>query len=255
MLHRNLLALSLLAALACDSKTDAPPAKAAAATKPADAKKADDKKADAKANPHGDAKAAHGGNPHGAAAGPHGGKPPMMAPKKPKGPPRDITPSGEVTAETLKAMLAVSVPKEWEKGTPSSGMRAAQWVLPGPGGDAELVIYYAPGGMGDAAQNIARWKGQFQPPEGKTLDDITKTETKKAGGLEVTSVDVTGRFVAAVMPGADEKHDEANYRMLAAIVEGTKDPFYFKAVGPQKTMDLWADAFAKMLGDVKKSEG
>jgi hypothetical protein len=48
------------------------------------------------------------------------------------------------------------------------------------------------------------------------------------------------------MPGAEEKHDDADQRMLAAIVEGSGDPFYFKAVGPRATMDVWAAAFGAM---------
>jgi hypothetical protein len=33
--------------------------------------------------------------------------------------------------------------------------------------------------------------------------------------------------------------------MLAAIVEGAGDPFFFKAVGPATTMAVWEPTFAK----------
>jgi len=183
-------------------------------------------------------------DPH-AAANPHAGMPPMMGTPAPKGPPRDITPSGQTVPETLPG-LALAVPSEWEKGQPTNPMRVAQWVLPGPGGDAELVVFRFPGGGGGIEANVARWKGQFQAPEGKTIDDVTTTKTVEAAGLKTTLLDVSGTYVASVTPGADEKHNDADQRMIAAIVEGSGDPFYFKAVGPRKTMDLWAAAFEVM---------
>jgi hypothetical protein len=238
----SILAAAMLVVPACDGKSagDGKAAQSKAPTKPSETEapkpaKAPDAKADAKADPH-------AGLPM------HGGPPKADGP--PKGPPRDIKPSGEVVEESVKE-LALSVPKEWEKGQPSGMMRMAQWVLPGPGGDAELVVFRFAGGAGGVEANIERWKGQFQPPEGKSVDDITKIEKVDSGALKITHVDISGRFVASVMPGAEEKHDEANYRMLASIVEGSGDPFFFKATGPEKTMDLWAEAYKKTLADAK----
>lgn len=231
-----LLALALTLP-ACDS---APPP---AAPAKADAKPpAKDAKADTKSGPH-DAKDPHAGM----AAGPHGGAmPPMMGATPPKGPPRDVTPSGEVAESDLRG-LKVKAPKEWESQPPRSSMRVAQWVIPGPGGDAELVVTRFPGGGGGIEANVERWKGQFQPPEGKSIDDVTKVETTENAGLKTTLVDVSGRFVAAVMPGAEEKHDETDYRMLAGIVEGHGDPYYFKAVGPKATLDVWEKSYKDMI--------
>lgn len=238
--------VSALLLFACDdSKQPAAPAKADAKTTPAPA--------DAKTTAH-DAKDPHAG----LGANPHAGMPPMMGgAAPPKGPPRDITPSGEVTDSDLRG-LSLAAPKEWESQPPRSSMRVAQWVIPGPGGDGELVVTRFPGGGGGIEANVARWKSQFQPPEGKSIDDVTKVDTIEGkGGLKTTVVDVSGRFVAAVVPGAEEKHDEADYRMLAAIVEGHGDPYYFKLVGPQKTIDLWADPFRAMIDtfEVKAAEG
>jgi hypothetical protein len=168
----------------------------------------------------------------------------------PKGPPREVKPSGATREEKL-AELTVSVPAEWEAGAPSGPMRIAQLVLPGPGGDAELVIYRFKGGAGGVEENIARWKKQFVPPEGKSIDDVTTVTKGRAGALATTTVDISGRYVAAVSPGSPETHDEPDYRMLVAIVEGSGDPFFFKAVGPSKTMELWKAAFDAMIGSAK----
>ncbi len=255
------LALSLIA---CDGEKKAAPAAGA------DAKAADSKAGEGKTP--GDAKAAapqaHGGgtpanphaNPHGAAGAAPGGAPgnphagmqgAAPAPNK-LGPPREVTPSGDVVAETL-AEFEVSVPKEWEKGKPSGMMRMAQWVVPGPGGDAELVVYRFKGGAGGVEANMDRWKKQFTAPEGKSIDDLAKQDKKTAGALTMHTLDVTGHYVAAMTPGAAEKHDKPDHRMLAVIIEGSGDPLFLKATGPSKTLDVWADAWGTVLESVKVS--
>lgn len=244
------LALSLVA---CDGEKKAAPA--------AEGKAAENKAAEKKAAPDAKAPEAHDGgtpaNPHGAAANPHGGMAANPhggmagAPKAAEpGPPRDVTPSGEVTAETL-AEFGVSVPKEWEKGQPSGMMRMAQWVIPGPGGDAELVVYRFKGGAGGVEANMERWKGQFTPPEGKSADDIATLGEKTVGKLQLHTFDATGHYTAAMTPGAAEKHDNPDYRMLAVIVEGSGDPLFFKATGPAKTLEVWSDPWNTMLDSLK----
>lgn len=231
------LTVALGSTAGCDNKSSAPEP-----TPTAEAK-APETKADTKTEAEAEA-----ANPHTAMMG-HGGATPSPEAEK-KGPPRDVTPSGETT-EAKVAELVLAVPKEWEKGEASSPMRMAEYTLPGPGGDAELVVYRFKGGAGGVEENVARWKGQFQPPEGKSIDDVSKVETVEVGDLKVTMVDISGRFVAAVRPGAPAKHDEPDYRMLAAIVEGSGDPFFLKATGPGKTLEVWAESFRTMIEGLK----
>jgi hypothetical protein len=193
--------------------------------------------------------------PHQGAGNPHGGMNPhrpAATAAKPKGPPQDVTPSGETQATTL-AEIELALPVEWKKGHPRSTMRLAEFTIPGPGGDAELVVFRFAGGAGGVEANVERWKSQFRAPEGKSIDDLTSITKREAGDLAITLVDVRGHFVAEVMPGADAKHDEPEYRMLAAIVEGTGDPFFFKTVGPQETLEVWAEAHEAMLTSLKKA--
>jgi hypothetical protein len=255
MTRLTVLTLSLLMSTACDSGPEQPAVpKTAADAKPAAEAKAGDTKmppghgamGDTQANPHAMA------GPHGGMGGGMGGGPMGAAP--PSGPPRDVTPSGEAVESNLRG-LKVATPKEWEATPPSSGMRVAQWTVPGPGGDAELVVFRFAGGGGGVQANVDRWKGQFTPPQGKTIDDVTTVkEIEGSDGLQTTLVDVAGTFVAAVQPGADEKHNDSNYRMLAAIVQGQGDPYYFKLVGPSKTVDLWAPPFETMIGTFAKGD-
>ena len=187
----------------------------------------------------------------GGTAGPRMGGPMMGAPP-PSAPvnPREVTPSGEVRDERLPE-LVYPVPVEWTSRPPSSSMRLAELVLPGPGGDTALVIYRFPGGAGGVEANIARWKGQFTPPEGKTIDDVSTVATDRRPPLTITRVDVRGTNSAESMPGAGDRKDEPDSRMLAAIVEGVGDPYFFKAVGPSATLDVWAPAFEAMLAGLR----
>jgi hypothetical protein len=224
------LALATGMAFACGTGVTQTPAKDDGKSSDRKAEAGDDKKAEKKA----DAKRPD----------PHAGLKPA-APKE-KGPPRDITPSGKTRAETV-AELVLPVPEEWETGTVTSQMRLAQYTVPGPGGDAELVVFRFPGGAGGVQANIDRWKGQFKPPEGKTIDDMTKTSSFEAGKLKVTLVDVTGHYAAPERPGSPTMVDEPDYRMLSAIIEGSGDAFFLKALGPSKTLDVWSKPFEDML--------
>jgi len=184
----------------------------------------------------------------GGAGAPAGGA--MMAPA-PSGPvnPREVTPSGELREERVPE-FTYKVPTEWTSRAPSSSMRLAELVLPGPGGDTALVIYRFPGGGGGAEANVQRWKGQFTPPQGKTIDDVTSVTVVERPPLKITRVDIRGTNSAESMPGVGDQKNEPDSRMLAAIIEGVGDPYFFKAVGASATLDVWAPAFEAMLGSM-----
>jgi hypothetical protein len=194
----------------------------------------------APANPHADAPVNPHANPHAPAANPH-------AAAAPRGPvnPTPVTPSGQVRAEAI-AGLSVSVPTEWTRRPGSNPMRLAEFTLPGPGGEVTLIVSRFAGGGGDAQANIDRWKGQFTRPDGSPVD-APRTEVVDRAPLKITTVDLEGTNIAPVTPGAPERHNEPNSRMLGAIVEGSGDPYFFKAVGPAETLAVWAPAFAEAV--------
>src|SRR3989442_361268 len=76
--------------------------------------------------------------------------------------------------------LRSRAPAAWKEERSTSNMRHAQFRAPKADGDkddAEFVIFYfGPGGGGSNEENIKRWKGQFVPPDGKKIDDVTKVE-------------------------------------------------------------------------------
>ncbi|MCB9566811.1 MAG: hypothetical protein H6710_06280 [Myxococcales bacterium] len=189
---------------------------------------------------------------HGDPSGMPPGHPPVMGapggPSEPAGPqnPREVTPTGEVRAETFGG-LKIEIPSEWTSRPPKSSMRLAELVLPGPGGDIDLAVYRFPGGAGGVEANINRWKGQFLPPEGKTIDDLTTVTTEERPPLKITRVDIRGTYTAEMTPGAGDRRNDADARMLAAIIEGSGDPYFLKAAGSSQTLDVWAPAFEKAL--------
>ncbi|HMG75071.1 MAG TPA: hypothetical protein VK582_16330 [Pyrinomonadaceae bacterium] len=139
--------------------------------------------------------------------------------------------------------LHYKAPDGWVTEKPSSTMRVAQYKLPKIEGDSEdalLVLYYFGATQGGTAQaNIDRWISQMQQPDGSATKDKAKTESSTVNGLKVTTVDVSGTYTAEMAPGSDTKHNDANYRLRAAVVETPKGNYFLKLVGPAKTMGRW----------------
>ena len=147
--------------------------------------------------------------------------------------------------------LKYKVPDGWISEKPSSGMRAAQYKLPKADGDPEdgsLILYFFGMTQGGSVQaNIDRWVGQMQQPDGSSSKDKAKTENITVNGLKVTTVDLTGTYTAEMMPGAGERHNNAEYRLRAAVIETPKGNYFAKLVGPAKTLARWDQAFMDYL--------
>jgi hypothetical protein len=156
----------------------------------------------------------------------------------------------EALAEGRVALgpFSIAIPAGWSQKPVTSDMRAGELVV---GDNASLVIYYfGESGAGSLQDNLDRWIGQFQQPDGKDSKAVAKVEQTKLAGQEATTVSLAGRFVAEAMPGG-EAHDNADYALLAAIVASPQGPFYFKLVGPKKVVDANADKFRGMLAGMK----
>jgi hypothetical protein len=147
------------------------------------------------------------------------------------------------TPTNASGELRYKAPEGWVKEKPSSAMRVAQYKLPKAEGDSEdagLVVYFFGATQGGGIQaNIDRWISQIQQPDGSSSRDKTKTETMTVNGLKVTTVDVTGTYTAEMAPGSGTMHNDANYRLRAAVIETSKGNYFLKIVGPAKTMGRW----------------
>jgi hypothetical protein len=133
-------------------------------------------------------------------------------------------------------------------------MRVAEYVVPKAAGDpedAELIVYFFGSVFGRIAggvdANVDRWISQMQQPDGSASKDKTRREAQTINGLKVTTVDLTGTYVAEVRPGATERYNKPGFRLRAAVIETPGGSYYVKMTGPAKTM-AGADAdFKKFL--------
>lgn len=138
------------------------------------------------------------------------------------------------------------VPKAWKRQRPRNEMRAAQFEIPladGDEGKAEFIVFYFQGQGGGVQENIKRWVGMFEEKDGKE-----KVEKIEAAKMPITTLDVSGTYKDKPFPMAPSETLRKNYRMLAAVVETPDDgPYFFRLVGPKKTIEANAAAFKAML--------
>jgi hypothetical protein len=149
-------------------------------------------------------------------------------------------------AAQQKSSLKFIVPAGWIEEERGSSMRVAQYKLPKAPTDTEdasLVLYYFGQGQGGStAANVERWVGQMKQADGSAAKDA-KEEHFEANGLKVTTVDVSGTYVAETAPGSGTFHNKPAHRLRAAVVETPNGSYFVKLVGPEKTVTQWNDSF------------
>lgn len=148
--------------------------------------------------------------------------------------------------------LKSTTPGDWKQESPLSTMRWLQFRLPQKGDgkeDAELIFFKGLGGGVKA--NVERWKGQFVPPAGKKLEEVTEIKEIKIGDRPATYVDIQGTYKPlALRPGA-KPEEKPNYRMLAIYFDGEKDPYQIKLTGPAKTVEAYKNGFDEWIKNFK----
>lgn len=187
------------------------------------------------------------------------GQPPATRSPQPTGTPASHPPTGVPTPPPPAGAddPTWDVPAEWTTVKPSSSLRRSQYTLPRVSGDSEdgelIVFYFGPNQGGNVATNLERWRGQFITADGQPLpEQEAKTDTFDANGMKVTLLDAFGRYVPGSMAGGPPGAPRDNYRMLAAMVETPRGPWFFKATGPKATMDKHADAIRGLLKSVRR---
>jgi hypothetical protein len=142
-----------------------------------------------------------------------------------------------------KSSLKFTVPAGWIEEERTSSMRVAQYRLPKTATDTEdasLVLYYFGQGQGGStAANVERWIDQMKQAEGGSA----KQESLEVNGLKVTTVDVTGTYVAETAPGSGTFNNKPGFRLRGAVVETPNGSYFVKLVGPEKTVTRWNESF------------
>jgi len=159
----------------------------------------------------------------------------------------------DAETKTIEARgLRFEVPSAWREVRPSSSMRAAQIEIGPAEGDeepAELVLFAFPGGAGGVEANVERWERQFVDEDGQPVE--AKTETIENKATEVVFVEAAGRYVAAVRPGSPQRLNKPGYRLLGGIALTPEVGYFFKLVGPDKTIKEARPGFKSMLESLK----
>jgi hypothetical protein len=161
---------------------------------------------------------------------------------------------GILQAAPQTASLGFTAPSTWKSRPSASAMRVAEFVVPKAPGDpedAEVIVYYFGGNGGSADANVERWIGQLQQPDGSPSKDKARHESQTINGLKVTTVDVSGTYIAEVRPGATERLNKPDSRLRAAVVETPRGAYYIKMTGPAKTVAAADADFRKFLATVR----
>ncbi|HLW68434.1 MAG TPA: hypothetical protein VKS79_24160 [Gemmataceae bacterium] len=157
----------------------------------------------------------------------------------------------EVEVDGLKS----KVPETWKGVETNSQFRAAQFTIPKVDGDvkdAELVVYFFGKGQGGGVDaNIKRWQQQIMPPEGKKIEDVMKKDTFKVGDVNVTEIELQGTYEAPTFGGKQKPEKISNARMIGVVFESPNGPYYFKLVGPAKTVEANKKGFDEWVKNFK----
>ncbi len=148
--------------------------------------------------------------------------------------------------------MTFDAPKTWKSTKPSSPFRRAQLSVTAAKGDkegAELVVTSFPGDAGGVDANVKRWESQCKDKDG---NPSKATVAKKKGqNVDVVVVEAAGHYVAAAMPGRPEVIDKEGYRLLGAIVQGSEGSFFFKMIGPDKTVLAAKEGFNELISSIR----
>lgn len=178
------------------------------------------------------------------------------APKKAA--PAPAKPQPKAPQELRLGNVSSRVPGEWAVIPPDGQFRAAQYAIPRATGDTAqalfIVFHFGKGGGGGVEDNVRRWVGMMKQPDGSDTTRVLKRAVSDREGLRIHTADIPGTYLERPFPRSEEFTERPNYRMLAAIIETTKEggdgPYFVRLVGPAKSIEAakpgW-DAFIASL--------
>ncbi len=145
-------------------------------------------------------------------------------------------------------------PADWKREKPANRLRAHQFRLARAKGDttdAELAILSDL--TGTPEQNVNRWKDMFVPPDGKTLDDVSRVDRLKVGSVRVTYLDVHGTYLSTDRPFAPKSTAKPlpGYRMLAVMFQTPDGSHLIRLLGPAPTVAMHKQAFDAWVKNFK----
>ena len=135
----------------------------------------------------------------------------------------------------------------WLRQSPSSSMRLAQYAITASGNSGELVVFSGIGGTPQS--NIERWSNQFK---NKPNPNTSLNWDLKTNNLDKKFVYLEGTFIKSDMRKNRALEEMENYSLLAAIVTGSHEPYYFKMTGPTKLIKSQKNTFESLIRSLKE---
>jgi hypothetical protein len=149
--------------------------------------------------------------------------------------------------------LKATTPADWKNEKTANRLRSFQFKLPGEKDhpDAEVAVY--PESNPSIEKNFPKWKAQFVLPEGKTVDDISKTGKWDVKGATVTYLDITGTWKYKERPQdpASKEMILDDYRVVWVIVADREEATHIRLSGPAASVDKQYKAFEEWIKSLK----
>lgn len=144
-------------------------------------------------------------------------------------------------------------PEKWAPTSAGGIMQKARYLTPPAAGDKEgatlTVFYFGPGMGGSVEANIDRWVGQFK----NVPDKSVKKSERTVGKFTHHIVEIPeGVFEAGMMGGAPNEGPKVAWGMLGAVVEAPSGKYFFKLVGPKKTVAVSKQDFDALLESIQE---
>jgi hypothetical protein len=93
--------------------------------------------------------------------------------------------------------------------------------------------------------------GQFSKEDGSAAADNAKISKRESGSLPLTILDVEGTYSPSGGPMMQSGSPKPNHRMLAAIMETSSGPWFFKLTGQKSTIEKWEESFLGFLDSIQ----
>jgi hypothetical protein len=160
-----------------------------------------------------------------------------------------------VLADPVKlGTVSSEPPKEWVVEKPKYTLRSHQFkIKSNEEGVADAEVIVSPQMKPDPEKVFPGCKAQFEPPEGKSADDISKVSKFEAGGATVHLLDIAGTWKYRERPNDPKSKEEKreDYRAIWAIVGVKDEATHVRFSGPSAVVAKHYDEFEKWLKAAK----
>jgi hypothetical protein len=150
--------------------------------------------------------------------------------------------------------LSAEVPTDWKSEKPNNRLRSHQFKLLSPIKDTpDAEVSVMPESDPNPEKYFPRWKAMFVPPEGKTVEDLSKVKKETVGTVVLHTLDVTGDWKYKERPFDPKSKEElrSNYRVIWAIVVTGDEASHVRLNGPMAVVEKHQPAFEKWLKSIK----